>query len=113
QCGVLYMAKKKPLKSLKNGIAKLGKAIASFIVRLTAPIRATRVWKFLRRTILRSPFKGYFVESFRELRKVTWPDRKTSWRLTIVVILFSAVFSAFTTLLDIGFEKLAKQIFLK
>ena len=65
----------------------------------------------LLRKIFRSPFRGYFVSSWQELRKVEWPDRKTSWKLTF--IFFSVFFSAFTAGLDVGFEKLAKQIFLK
>ncbi len=63
--------------------------------------------------IFRSPFRGYFVGSWRELREVEWPDRKTSWKLTFIVIMFSVVFSLFTAGLDVGFEKVAKQIFLK
>lgn len=67
----------------------------------------------LLRKIFRSPFRGYFVSSWQELKKVTWPDRKTSWKLTFTVIMFSVIFSAFTAGLDVGFEKLAKQIFLR
>lgn len=63
--------------------------------------------------IFRSPFRGYFIGSWREIKKVEWPDRKTSWKLTFIVIMFSVVFSLFTSGLDLGFEKLAKQIFLK
>ena len=63
--------------------------------------------------ILRSPFRGYFVGAWRELKEVTWPDRKTTWKFTLIVIMFSVIFSAFTAGLDVGFEKLAKQIFLK
>jgi len=94
-------------------VKKVGSKVKSGLKKVTRPVRETRVWKFLRRTILRSPFRGYFVQSWRELKKVTWPDRKTSWKLTFTVILFSAVFAIITTSLDFGFDKLAKQIFLK
>lgn len=87
--------------------------IRNALGRVTLPIRRSSVWKFLRRTILRSPFHGYFVASWHELRKVTWPNRKTAWKLTVVVIVFSLMFSIFTASLDYGFEKLAQQIFLK
>ena len=87
--------------------------ISQTLTRITKPVRNNKVWKFLRKWILRSPFKGYFVNSFRELKYVEWPDRKTSLKLTLTVILFSAFFSAFTTALDFGFERLAKQLFLK
>ena len=94
-------------------LKKVGSKVKSFFGKLTAPARNTRVWKFLRRTILRSPFKGYFASSWRELKKVQWPDRKTSWKLTFTVIMFSVVFAVITTSLDYFFEKVAKQIFLK
>ncbi len=94
-------------------LKKVGAGIKSGAMKATRPVRQTRVWKFLRRTILRSPFRGYFVDSWRELKKVTWPNRRTSWKLTFTVILFSVVFAVITTSLDFGFEKLAKQIFLK
>lgn len=60
----------------------------------------------------RSPFRGYFIDSWRELRKVHWPSRKESWKLTFAVIVFSVISAAFLAGLDYGFEKLAKVIFL-
>ena len=100
-------------KRIKQTFDKIFKKIKAFATKTTAPIRKTRVWKFLRKYVLRSPFRGYFINSWREVRKVKWPDRKTSWKLTLVVVAFSLVFAIFTAALDIGFEKLAKQIFLK
>lgn len=89
------------------------KKVSVFFNKLTRPIRKTKVWKWLRKHVLRSPFRGYFVSSWHELKKVSWPDRKTSIKLTGIVIGFSVVFAAFTAILDYGFEALAKQIFLK
>lgn len=83
------------------------------VARISAPIRKSKAWKVLRRKVLRSPFKGYFAKSWQELKKVEWPNRKTSWRLTFTVIVFSLFFAVLTAGLDYGFEKLAKQIFLK
>lgn len=105
------MGKKKGEK--KSLIKRPLNAIGRFFVRITAPIRNSKPWKFLRRTILRSPFRGYFVNSWRELKKVEWPNRKTAWKLTLTVFIFSAVFAVFTAAIDLGFEKLAKEIFLK
>lgn len=94
-------------------LRKVSSKIGSFFSKLTAPVRNSRIWKFLRRTVLRSPFKGYFKNSWKELREVQWPDRRTSWKLTFTVIVFSVVFAVITTSLDYGFERIAKQIFLK
>lgn len=96
-------------KRLKN----VGSKIGGFFSKISSPVRNTRTWKFLRRTILRSPFKGYFVNSWKELRQVTWPNRKTAWKLTFTVIMFSALFAVLTSSLDFGFERLAREIFLR
>ena len=61
----------------------------------------------------RSPFRGYFIESWREIRRVKWPKRREAWKLTFAVIVFSVVFAAFLATLDFLFEKLAKVIFLR
>lgn len=93
-------------------IKKLGLAIRKLAANVTRPLRNTKIWKFLRRTILRSPFGGYFVNSWQELKLVTWPKRNVAVRLTLVVVIFSVIFSVFTTALDYGFENLAKRVFL-
>ncbi len=97
---------------MKKVLKKIASSIGSFLKRVTQPIRSTSVWKWLRKHILKSPFKGYFVSSFKELKKVTWPDRKTSVKLTLIVIAFSFAFAMFTAALDVGFERLAKELFL-
>lgn len=94
-------------------IKKMRAKVGAFCVKATAPVRHNRVWKFLRHWVLRSPFRGYFINSWRELKNVTWPGRKQAWKLTFVVILFSVFFALFTTGLDWVFERIAKQIFLK
>ena len=94
-------------------LTKVGTTIGNGLKKVTAPVRNTTVRKFLRRTVLRSPFRGYFISSFRELKKVEWPKRKTAWKLTFTVILFSAIFALITTGLDFGFERVAREIFLK
>lgn len=94
-------------------LKSVGGAIKAVISKITAPITNSGVWKFLRRTILRSPFRGYFVGAWRELKEVSWPNRKTAWKLTFTVIVFAVLFAAFTSGLDYGFEKLARQIFLR
>lgn len=54
----------------------------------------------------------YFKGAVVELKQVKWPNRKASWSLTIAVILFTAVMSAFILGLDYGFEQLFKQVIL-
>lgn len=56
---------------------------------------------------------SYFVLSWRELKKVTWPTKGTAAKLTFAVIVFSFVLSATIKLIDLGFDKLFKDVILK
>jgi preprotein translocase SecE subunit len=104
---------KQPKKAKFSFKQSVLKPIGGFLANATEPVRSSKLWKFLRRTILRSPFRGYFVSSFKELKKVTWPDRKTAWKLTATVIVFSFAFAALIQALDFVFDKLARQLFMK
>lgn len=55
----------------------------------------------------------YIRDSYRELKKVTWPDKKTAWKLTGTVFLFSFVMAMFLFGLDTVFSKMFEKLFLK
>ena len=55
-------------------------------------------------------FGGYFKGAWFELRQVHWPTRSATWGLTGAVLLFSAFFVVFITLLDAGFKYVFEQI---
>lgn len=45
-----------------------------------------------------------------ELRRVTWPTREETFRLTVMVIMVSVVIGVFLGLIDIGFSELIERI---
>jgi preprotein translocase SecE subunit len=55
---------------------------------------------------------GFLISPFREIRLVTWPDWKTTLRLTFAVVCFSVIFGIMVSLLDWGFEIIFKKVFL-
>ncbi len=55
----------------------------------------------------------YFRNSFKELRQVTWPNRRESLQLTSAVLIFAAIFGVMIALVDFGLDKLFKQVLLK
>ena len=71
--------------------------------RLARTVRAPR---FLR------SIGGYFAGAWAELRAVHWPNRRTTWGLTLAVIGFTIVLAIFILALDAGFEQLFKRIIL-
>lgn len=68
-----------------------------------------KVLRFVGRVIL----PRYFRNSWRELRLVTWPNRKQTRQLTFAVLLFAVVFGALVAVVDYGLDKLFKQVLLK
>jgi preprotein translocase subunit SecE len=48
----------------------------------------------------------YVGEVISELRRVTWPTRHETTRLTIMVVAVSAVIGVFLGVIDIGFSRL-------
>lgn len=53
---------------------------------------------------------SYFVNAWREVRQVTWPGRRETWRLTGAVFIFAFIFGALVAgvdkLLDLVFKNL-------
>lgn len=56
---------------------------------------------------------SYFVNSWRELKLVTWPGRRETWRLTLAVFIFAIVFGTIIAVVDKGLEELFKKVILK
>lgn len=55
----------------------------------------------------------YVRNSWKELRKVTWPSWKQARELTVAVMLFAAVFGVVIFVIDFGLDKLFRNILLK
>jgi preprotein translocase SecE subunit len=56
---------------------------------------------------------AYFRNSWKELRQVTWPNRRESLQLTSAVIIFATIFGIMIAVVDYGLDKLFKQVLLK
>ena len=48
----------------------------------------------------------FFGEVVSELRKVTWPSRQETTRLTMLVLVVSIIIGAILGVIDIGFSRL-------
>ena len=60
----------------------------------------------------RSLAPRYVRDSWREIRKVTWPGFKTTWKLVFAVFVFAIVIGGFIAALDWGLEKLFREVIL-
>jgi len=54
--------------------------------------------------------KNYFIGSYLELKKVTWPTKKQTINYSILVIALSLGTAIFFSVLDYIFELIFKQI---
>jgi preprotein translocase SecE subunit len=55
----------------------------------------------------------YFLNSWREVRQVTWPNRRETWRLTIAVFIFAIVFGSLVAGVDKVLDLVFKKVILK
>lgn len=87
------------------------------------PFRWVASWKLWRHPLLKPVrfvakiigyilFIPYIRGSWRELRQVTWPNWKQSWRLTWAVLVFSVFFGGIVAVVDYGLDKMFKQLIL-
>ena len=51
-----------------------------------------------------NPITRYFRETRGELRKVTWPTREESWRLTLIVLGVTTMMALFFWIFDFAFS---------
>ncbi len=63
--------------------------------------------------ILFRPFAAigrYIRDSFREVRQVRWPDRKSTWKMTLSVVVYVMLIAATIMLLDAFFTFIFNQL---
>lgn len=55
----------------------------------------------------------YIINSWRELKLVTWPNRMETWKLTSAVFIFALVFGILVTVVDLGLDQIFKRLILR
>jgi len=78
--------------------------------RFTKPI--ITVFSFIGR-ILKKLVPRYFINSWYELKQVTWPGRIETWRLTGAVLSFAIVFGVAIAIVDKILSEIFKNFILK
>lgn len=102
-------------KVVRRPISKL----FDLITRLLRPFRfllvpfKTRPARFIGRILSNVLLLKYFRNSWKELRQVTWPDRRETTRLTIAVILFAVFFGLLISVVDYGLDKVFEKLIIK
>lgn len=89
---------KKPAKQPKKRVRRAAKVALK-------PFSVFRIFRFL--------VPSYFRNSWKELRQVTWPTRKETWKMTFAVFVFATVFGVTVAITDYALDKVFKQILLR
>lgn len=111
-------AQPRRVKQATSTVSKPFRVIGRFVKTILRPFKfllvpfKTRPVRFIGRIISKVLFLDYFKASWQELRKVTWPDAKTTVKLSFAVIIFATVFGLFIALVDFLLDKLFRSILL-
>ena len=95
----------RPVRAIGRGIAKVARPFGF----LAKPFK-TRPFRFIGRVFYKVLGIGYFVNSWKELRLVEWPNRSETAKLTVAVFIFAAAIAGFIAILDYGLDKVFKQL---
>ncbi len=87
-----------PVKALGRLLARIGRFLGKF-----------RVFRWIGYVFV----PPYVRNSWRELRQVTWPDRRKTLRLTWAVIVFSVAFGLIVAGVDFVLDRVFKEIIVK
>jgi preprotein translocase SecE subunit len=90
---------RRPFAALARTDNRLTRALG----RILRPLRRILVWLVPR----------YFINSWRELKLVTWPGRRETWRLTGAVFVFAIVFGIMITGVDKVIDRIFKELVIK
>jgi preprotein translocase SecE subunit len=96
-------------KRIRPVVAKAGRPLKK-VPRPHLP--NNRFGRILRR-ILGWLTPNYIINSWREVKLVTWPNRKETWRLTAAVFIFATIFGALVAGVDKVLDILFKNLVLK
>lgn len=99
-----------------NGISAALRPFGKFFSGLfaTTPFRLLgRALKPVGKILAKLLFLKHLSKSWQELRKVTWPSWRQSWRLTTAVLLFAVIFGVTIAGVDYVVEHAFKKLLLR
>ena len=104
--------KPRRIKQARTAVAKPLKSVVRFgRKQYFLPLPDNKVGRFLNKP--RKAMPTYFRDAWKEVKLVIWPNRKETLKLTIAVFLFAFFFAALIGFVDLGLDKLFKQLILK
>lgn len=100
---------RKAASAAKRPVSSVGSALTKEFHLLGAN-NDKRDEKFLTKSRKLTP--GYFRSAWAEMKFVTWPGRKETWRLVFAVFVFAIVLGVLIAVLDYALERLLREVIL-
>lgn len=105
---------KTPKKRVRKTVSKAASPVKSIKKlhqkEVHLPLPDNKAGKVLKKRVRFVP--KFVVESFREVRLVTWPNRKETIKLTFAVFFFAIFLASFVGILDYGLSKAFQEFIL-
>jgi preprotein translocase SecE subunit len=103
-------------KASKVPKRRLRRAAKTVVRPLRRPARVAswpfrlRPVRFVGRVLGRILWPKYFRNAWTEIRQVTWPSRKDTWKLTFAVLIFAVMFGLLAAGTDVVLDKIIRRI---
>ncbi|MDQ3064702.1 MAG: preprotein translocase subunit SecE [bacterium] len=102
-------ATQQPKRRVRRAASAVAKPLRKPAGILSAPFRLRPV-KFVGNILGRIFWPKYFRNSYSEVRQVTWPTRRETWKLTFAVIVFAVAFGLAAAGTDWVLDKVIRRI---
>lgn len=102
-------ASKQPKRRARRLLAAIAKPFKKPLHVITWPFR-TKPMRLIGRVLGRIFWPKYFRNSWAEIKLVTWPGRRETWKLTLAVIVFAVVFGLAAAGTDFVLDKVIRRI---
>jgi preprotein translocase SecE subunit len=97
----------------RRALSKASTSVKKLKISQRAPFKYLKKPLSWLKRALRWIIPSYFINSWRELRQVHWPNRKETWRLTLAVFIFAIIFGALVAGVDRALDEIFKKLVLK
>jgi len=102
-------ATKQPKRHVRRAATAVARPLRKPANAISRPFRVRPV-RFVGRLLGRILWPRYFRNAYREVRQVTWPGRKETWKLTMAVIIFAVAFGLAAAGADFVLDKVIRRI---
>ena len=102
-------AAKEPKRRLRRAAGAVARPLHRPARVVSWPFRLRPV-RFIGRLLGRILWPKYFRNSFKEVRQVTWPSRRETWKLTFAVLIFALVFGLAAAGTDFVLDNIMRRI---